>query len=392
MKKIYCFISLFIAICTSTYGQIQLSNYSEVSILTIGPSTLLNEAFGHSAIRIKDPMYRLDIVYDYGRYDFESDGFYLNFAKGKLNYEIGFTNYKPFLSYYLSEEREVKSQTLNLSLGEKQAFFQKLQQNILPQNKSYAYDFFYNNCATKIKDIVASVSKKHLEFEQPQDFKQHTFRALIRSQVEQNSWGGFGIDLALGSVIDQIAPVNDHMFLPRYIHTFFEVAKFKNTNEPLVKKQEILNSKQLSVKHSFWSSPLFIFSVLSFLIVLSTYKNYKSNSRSKWLDVMIFSITGLIGVVILLLWFATDHTATAYNYNLLWAFAFNLLFIPTLLKKRVKKRFIGYLKFLLILLFLMALHWSTGVQSFNIGILPLWIALIVRYVYLCKWYNKKLSH
>jgi hypothetical protein len=107
---------------------------------------------------------------------------------------------------------------------------------------------------------------------------------------------------------------------------------------------------------------------------------------------MIFSITGLIGVVILLLWFATDHTATAYNYNLLWAFAFNLLFIPTLLKKRVKKRFIGYLKFLLILLFLMALHWSTGVQSFNIGILPLWIALIVRYVYLCKWYNKKLSH
>ena len=140
-------------------------------------------------------MYRLDIVYDYGRYDFESDGFYLNFAKGKLNYEIGFTNYKPFLSYYLSEEREVKSQTLNLSLGEKQAFFQKLQQNILPQNKSYAYDFFYNNCATKIKDIVASVSEKQLEFEQPQDFKQHTFRALIRSQVEQNYWGGFGICL-----------------------------------------------------------------------------------------------------------------------------------------------------------------------------------------------------
>ena len=392
MKKSHYFLIFFATLFSMAYGQIQLSTYSEVSILTIGPGTSLNDAFGHSAIRIKDPMYRLDIVYDYGRYDFESDGFYLNFAKGKLNYEIGFTNYKPFLSYYLSEEREVKSQTLNLSLGEKQAFFQKLQQNILPQNKSYAYDFFYNNCATKIKDIVASVSKKNLEFEQPQDFKQHTFRALIRSQVEQNSWGGFGIDLALGSVIDQIAPVNDHMFLPRYIHTFFEVAKFKNTNEPLVKKQEILNSKQLSVKHSFWSSPLFLFSILSFLIVLATYKNYKSNSRSKWLDVMIFSITGLIGVVILLLWFATDHTATAYNYNLLWAFAFNLLFIPTLLKKRVKKRFIGYLKFLLILLFLMALHWFTGVQSFNIGILPLWIALLVRYVYLCKWYNKKLSH
>ena len=373
------------------YGQIQLSVYSEVSILTIGPGTSLNDAFGHSAIRIKDPMYRLDVVYDYGRYDFEIEGFYLNFAKGKLNYEIGGANYKPFISFYKNEGREVKSQTLSLSLTEKQALFQKLQQNILPQNKSYAYDFFYNNCATKIKDIIVSVSEKTIEFEQPQDFEQHTFRALIRAQVEQNSWGGFGIDLALGSIIDRVAPVDDHMFLPRYIHRFFEVAKFKNTNEPLVKKQEILNGQQLNVKHSFWSSPLFIFSILSFLILLVTYKNYKNNTRAKWLDISIFSVTGLTGVLLLLLWFATDHTATAYNYNLLWAFAFNLLFIPTLLKKRVKKRFVGYLKFLILMMFLMALHWSTGVQSFNVSLIPVWIAILLRYTFLSHWFGKNLT-
>lgn len=373
------------------YGQIQLSAYSEVSILTIGPGASLNDAFGHSAIHIKDPMYRLDIVYDYGRYDFETDGFYLNFAKGKLNYEIGAANYKPFISHFKSKKREVKSQTLNLSLNEKQALFQKLQQNILPQNKSYLYDFFYNNCATKIKDNIVSVSEKPIEFEQPKDFEQHTFRALIRSQVEQNSWGGFGIDLALGSIIDQVAPVDDHMFLPRYIHHFFEVAKFKNTNEPLIKKQEILSGQQLNVTHSFWSSPLFIFSILSFLILLVTYKNYKSNTRAKWLDISIFSVTGLIGVLLLLLWFATDHTATAYNYNLLWAFAFNLLFIPTLLKKRVKKRFVGYLKFLILMMFLMALHWSTGVQSFNIGLIPVWIAILLRYTFLSYWFGKNLT-
>ena len=373
------------------YGQIQLSAYSEVSILTIGPGASLNDAFGHSAIRIKDPMYRLDIVYDYGRYDFETEGFYFNFAKGKLNYEIGGANYKPFISFYKNEGREVKSQTLSLSLTEKQALFQKLQQNILPQNKSYAYDFFYNNCATKIKDIIVSVSEKTIEFEQPQDFEQYTFRALIRAQVEQNSWGGFGIDLALGSIIDRVAPVDDHMFLPRYIHRFFEVAKFKNTNEPLVKKQEILNGQQLNVKHSFWSSPLFIFSILGFFILLVTYKNYKNNTRAKWLDISIFSVTGLTGVLLLLLWFATDHTATAYNYDLLWAFAFNLLFIPTLLKKRVKKRFVGYLKFLILMMFLMALHWSTGVQSFNISIIPVWIAILLRYTFLSHWFGKNLT-
>ncbi|MGB0770258.1 MAG: DUF4105 domain-containing protein [Flavobacteriaceae bacterium] len=391
MKKLYYFLIFFATLFSMAYGQIQLSAYSEVSILTIGPGASLNDAFGHSAIRIKDPMYRLDIVYDYGRYDFETEGFYFNFAKGKLNYEIGGANYKPFISFYKNEGREVKSQTLSLSLTEKQALFQKLQQNILPQNKSYAYDFFYNNCATKIKDIIVSVSEKTIEFEQPQDFEQYTFRALIRAQVEQNSWGGFGIDLALGSIIDRVAPVDDHMFLPRYIHRFFEVAKFKNTNEPLVKKQEILNGQQLNVKHSFWSSPLFIFSILSFLILLVTYKNYKNNTRAKWLDISIFSVTGLTGVLLLLLWFATDHTATAYNYNLLWAFAFNLLFIPTLLKKRVKKRFIGYLKFLILMMFLMALHWSTGVQSFNISLIPIWIAILLRYTFLSHWFGKNLT-
>ncbi|MDA0316208.1 MAG: DUF4105 domain-containing protein [Bacteroidetes bacterium] len=391
MKKLHYFLFFFATLFSMAYGQIQLSEYSEVSILTIGPGASLNDAFGHSAIHIKDPMYRLDIVYDYGRYDFETEGFYLNFAKGKLNYEIGAANYKPFISYYKSKRREVKSQTLNLSLTEKQALFQKLQQNILPQNKRYLYDFFYNNCATKIKDNIVSVSEKPIEFEQPKDFEQHTFRALIRSQVEQNSWGGFGIDLALGSIIDQVAPVDDHMFLPRYIHHFFEVAKFKNTNEPLIKKQEILSGQQLNVTHSFWSSPLFIFSILSFLILLVTYKNYKSNTRTKWLDISIFSVTGLIGVLLLLLWFATDHTATAYNYNLLWAFAFNLLFIPTLLKKRVKKRFVGYLKFLILMMFLMALHWSTGVQSFNIGLIPVCIAILLRYTFLSYWFGKNLT-
>lgn len=388
MRKLYCFYILFVTIFSLGYGQIQLSTYSEVSVLTIGPGKSLNDAFGHSAIRVKDPMYRLDIVYDFGRYNFEAKGFYLNFAKGKMTYEIGWSDYKSFIKYYENVKREVKSLSLNLSLPEKQTLFNALQKNILPQNKSYAYDFFYNNCATKIKDVIVSTSQKYIDFENPKNFKQNTFRALIRSHVKQNSWGGFGIDLALGSVIDQVAPIEDHMFLPRNMNSFFEVAKFKKSNKPLVKKQELLSEQQLSVKYSFWTSPLFILSTISLFIVLITYKNFKNNSRSRWLDVLIFSFTGLIGVLILLLWFATDHTATAYNYNLIWAFAFNIMFIPTLLKKRVKKRFIGYLKFLILLLFLMIIHWFTGVQSFNIGVLPLWIALLTRYIYLCKWYNK----
>ena len=391
MRRLYSYLILFFAINLAN-AQIQLSNFAEVSVLTIGPGTALNDAFGHSAIRIKDPMYKLDAVFDYGRYDFEAEGFYLNFAKGKLTYEIGWANYAAFIEHYKSVEREVKSQTINLNSTEKQLLFQMLQRNIQPQNKSYSYDFFYNNCATKIKDAFETVCDETIVYNEPTTFEPLTFRALIRSKVAQNSWGGFGIDLALGSLIDQVASAEEHMFLPKNIHNFFQEAKFQNSQEPLVKKQEVLSATQTTLPSIFWMSPLFIFGLLSLLLIVQTYRDFKRNSRVRWLDFSIFTITGGIGVVILLLWFATNHSATAYNYNFLWAFAFNLLMIPTTLKKSVKKRFIGYLKFLILLLLLVLLHWCTGVQSFNIALIPIWLGLMIRYAYLCIWCNNHLSH
>lgn len=385
MKHLYLFLTLVLGVFHFAPAQVQLSKFAEVSVLTIGPGTSLNDAFGHSAIRIKDPMYKLDVVFDYGRYDFNAEGFYLNFAKGKLTYEIGWSDYALFIKYYSKAERKVRAQTLNLNSSEKQQLFLLLQNNIQPQNKSYSYDFFYNNCATKIKDIFETVCEDSIIYSEPSNFSPETFRALIRSNVAQNSWGGFGIDLALGSVIDQVATADEHMFLPKYIHSFFEAASFQNSKELLVKSQEVLSTPQKTSPSLLWTSPLFVFGLLSLLIVYLTYRDIKSNSRTKWIDTSIFIITGGIGVIILLLWFATDHTATAYNYNFLWAFAFNLLLIPTTLKNTVKKRFIGYLKFLILLLFLLLLHWLTGVQSFNVALIPIWFGLMVRYVYLCSW-------
>jgi hypothetical protein len=390
MKKLYLTLLLLSSFCL-TNAQIQLSKYAEVSVLTIGPGTALNDAFGHNAIRIKDPMYKLDLVFDYGRYNFEAEGFYVNFARGKLIYEIGWSEFSDFIEHYKNAKREVKSQTLNLTATEKQTLFTELQRNIQPQNKSYTYDFFYNNCATKIKDVFISVCSKKIVFNEPKDFEPLTFRELIRSAVPSNTWGGFGIDLALGSVIDQTATSEEHMFLPNYIYAFFKIATFEKAQKKLVKKETILNAEQVGVQTFFWSSPLFVFGVLGLLLILITYKDYSYSSRTQWVDVTIFTLTGLIGTIVILLWFATDHTATAYNYNSLWAFAFNLLLIPTVFKKRVKKRFIGYLKFLILLLLLMLLHWCTNVQSFNIAVIPIWITLMIRYLYLCKWSSGNLN-
>ena len=370
-------------------AQLQLSKESEVSILTIGPGFVLNDAFGHSAIRIKDPLQNIDLIFDYGRYDFQAKGFYLNFAKGKLDYEIGWTYSEDFISNYKLQQRRVTAQIINLTLKEKQNLFEGLQTNIQPQNKSYSYDFFYNNCATKIKDVLVDTSNKNISFLTPENFEQLSFRELIRSHVPQNSWGGLGIDAALGSVIDRLASVEEHLFLPKYLDEILKHSKFDPEATKLVLRSEVLNQTQKSKPSTFWWSPLVILGLVSITIIGMTYYDWTSKSRNKFLDALLFFTTGSIGILILFLWFATDHTATAYNYNFLWAFGFNLLMLPTVLKPKPKKRFVGYLKFLILLLTLMLLHSLTGVQAFNYTIIPLWIALLIRYGFLINWFSQK---
>jgi hypothetical protein len=376
-------IILFLLIVSFTLNaQLKLTTESQISVLTMGPGTALNDAFGHTAIRIKDPVYKFDIVFDYGRYDFETEHFYLKFAQGKLDYEVIQSEFKRFFRYYQYNNRSVKEQVLNLSTAQKTALYEHLKETIKPENKSYPYDFFYNNCATKLKDDIENILDNQLVYYPKPTFEQFSFRNLIRSDLNQNSWGSLGIDLALGSKIDQIATVEEHMFLPKYLYQLLENARLKMDDSKLISASKTLNPSEATAQNNFFSSPFFILGILAFIMLLVTYKDYKNKTRSKWLDISLFAFTGVIGVILLLLWVATDHQTTAYNYNLLWACAFNLLFIPSVYKSKLNNRGLSYLKFLVLLLCLMGLHWITGVQSFAISLIPLLIAIGVRYLFL----------
>jgi len=172
------------------------------------------------------------------------------------------------------------------------------------------------------------------------------------------------------------------MFLPKYLYQLLENARLKSDDSKLISTSKTLNPSNATAQNNFFSSPFFILGILAFIMLLVTYKDYKNKTRSKWLDISLFAFTGVIGVVLLLLWVATDHQTTAYNYNLLWACAFNLLFIPSIYKSKLNNRGLSYLKFLVLLLCLMGLHWITGVQSFAISLIPLLIAIGVRYLFL----------
>ncbi len=380
---------LFLACSSLTFSQqLTLSDVAEISILTVGPGNSLNDAFGHSAFRVKDPNNKLDIVYGYGEYDFDTPNFYLKFAQGKLNYLMSKDKFSRFYQVYVYYNRTVKEQILDLSQIEKQQLYDYLINNYEPENRGYLYEFFFDNCATRIKDVVNISTHKNIEFDLPKDYTEKTFRSLIYDNVDKNTWGSLGIDIALGSVIDRKATAEEQMFLPENIYKFFEVAKYKITGKSLVKQKRVIYEKKPTrASNSFFTSPLFIIGLVSLLILFITYKDFKKNKRSKWLDASLFIITGLIGIFILLLWFATDHTGTHQNYNLLWGFALNLFMVGQVVKEKVKNWFAKYLKFLVIILCLLTLHWFIGVQVFAIGLIPLLIALLVRYIFLIKYYS-----
>lgn len=385
-------LSLYFIILTVFYSQaqqFQLTPAAEISVLTVGPGESLNDAFGHNAFRVKDEKRGLDVVFGYGEYDFDAPNFYLKFAQGKLNYLISKNNFSDFYKFYAFYDRTIEEQILNISSDEKQRFFDYLTNNYKPENRKYLYDFFYDNCATRIRDVAKIATLDRIEFITPDNFEPKTFRELIHDHVGLNTWGSFGIDLALGSIIDREASPYEHMFLPKYINSFFGEAKL-NSGGMLVKNSSTLYAKRKATNSlSIFLSPLFILGLISALIIYITYKNVKTKNRSKWLDVMIFVITGIVGVILFLLWFATDHTTTGYNYNMLWAFPFNILIIGQLCKKESKNWFKAYLKFLLIMLILMTMHWFIGVQVFSIGLIPVMIALVIRYFYLLQHFKKQ---
>lgn len=366
----------------------QLTENTEISIITIGPGNLLNDSFGHNGFRVKNEY--LDAIYDYGRYNFEDPNFYTNFAKGKLKYLMGAANTRDIIAYYKKQNRTIKEQVLNLNEAQKETLLSYLGNNYKPENRPYLYDFFYDNCATKMRDVSETVLNGNIEYKTPKVYKNETFRDLIQNNLYWNSWGSFGIDIALGSVIDKTASPREYMFLPENIFQFFEEASFKNTNKPIVKTSRILYAQEGEFKKgSFFTSPIFILSLLSLGILFITFKDSKNAKRSKWLDVILFTTTGVIGLLLLLLWFATDHTATAYNYNLLWACPISLIALFQVSKSAPKRWFVSYLKFLVIMLCLMTMHWFIGVQVYAYALIPLLIALAVRYIYLVRFLVRK---
>ena len=388
MFKKFSLLTLLALQCLLSFSQeAQLSKLSKLSLLTVGTGQDLASKFGHSAIRLQDPSLGIDEVYGYGTYNFEDRNFYLNFVRGKLDYTITRYPYTYFERSYVAEQRWIKEQQLDLNLEQRKVIIAFLEINLLPKNRFYKYDFLFENCATKIPEVFEKNLGAELKFDYSHFDNQYTFRQLIHQNLKMNSWSNFGIDLALGSVIDRKATPYEYLFLPHYVYE-----QLKHTTlagKPIVKKETVLLDipPQKDDTLFLWT-PAFWLALLLGLVLYISYKDFSQKKRSRWLDIALFTVTGLAGVLILFLWFFTDHLATKVNFNFLWAFAPNLIVAFYLFKKESAKWLRTYVIIALGLLLISVVLWLLKVQVFSLLIIFILLALGIRYLFLLYHFKK----
>jgi len=363
----------------------ELSEKSQISLLTCAAGDEVYTAFGHSAFRVQDSVLGIDVVYNYGTFDFNKPNFYLNFAKGRLIYSLSRTSFDNFLFSYELEKRWIKEQILDLTLDQRNQMLQFFENNYLPQNRDYLYDPLLNNCSSITGTILKDQFGDKVVFDGSYLDKQYTFRQLVRQYLSVNTWSMFGIDLAFGSPVDRKATVQEHMFMP-----YYAMEQMKRTaldGKPIVKRERtILDYDEHELHNFFPLTPLFWLILLLAFTGVITYFDYRHQTRSRWLDFSLLLITGLVGTVLFLLWVATDHTSTPRNFNVLWAFPLNV-FVAFIfaLQDKLPKWSTQYLWTALGLIGLMFLLWIFKVQIFSPVLIPLLLTLAIRYVYLIRY-------
>lgn len=314
-----------------------------ISLLTCSPGEDLYSTFGHSALRVTDSATNDDLVYNYGTFNFDEPGFYTKFVRGKLLYYLSTEPFNSFRQAYEYEGRGMIEQVLNLTCSEKHKMVSLLKENLQGENKFYRYDFLFDNCTTRLRDLLEKSSGSPVHFQQIVN-KETTFREHIFEYMDYNDkqWTKLGMDILLGNNTDAIMTNREAMYLPDYLLNGFDSGRIGN--KPVVSsKNTIIDLAVIKPGKNFFTGPFFFFCLL--LIVIALLGFSKSTAIKKFIqgfDGILFFLTGFAGIMMVVMWFGTEHTVCRNNYNLLWAWPTHALlaFFVNSRKPWVRKYFL----------------------------------------------------
>ncbi len=330
------------------------SDSTRVSLLTILPSEPIYAAFAHSAFRFNDPVNDVDIVFNYGTFDFNAPGFVPRFVNGDLDYFLSVLRTRDQMEGWEMDNRSVIEQTLRMSRENLATLWTRLLRNALPENKYYRYDFLAENCSTILLDFLQETEGSALRFDSTRT-ESSTFRELLQPYLEHRPFWDLGIDLVLGSRIDRKSTYLERSFLPVELMRIVDQATLM-TSEPMdssgaggdlhelpyVIRTDTLEwrGRGYDPEAAFPWLPIIIWLAALGWFLLDLRQPF-DRIRSTWPDRLLFGLLGVVGIVLLYMWIGTAHYVTADNWNLVWALPLHIVpaFAWNLMGKRVLRKY-----------------------------------------------------
>lgn len=310
MKKVIFRITLFTLLLSFNSGfsqNLPLSKEAKISVITCGLGNESYSFFGHTAIRVADPLNNIDVVYNYGNFDFRTPNFVAKFAKGDLQYFVSARSFPEFLSDYTSERRSVYEQELLISPDLKQTLFDKLNATLFSEDRYYTYKFIDKNCTSMVVDIInATLGQNVLVKKGATDI---TYRSILYPYFDGHFYEKLGTSIIFGTKVDQ---PGTKIFLPFELKNSLEKTSFQN--RPLVSNSKTLLSFEKETPSSWWNNVYTYLFILAFVVV----------AHNKVVDKIYLFILSFIGIFFIIVGFYSFHLELAMNYN-------TLLFSPLLL-------------------------------------------------------------
>jgi hypothetical protein len=376
MKKPLSIIS-FLLLLNLPDALSQPSNDTIVYLLTCGAGTETYSIYGHSALLIVIPEQKTDTVFNWGIFDVSTRNFAWKFAKGRLEYKVGGESLNRFLSFYFYEKRYVISQRINLEPIEIRKLISLINENLKPENASYRYDFFYDDCSTRIRDLLEKAIGEKLLYPPAETGKVPTFRAMVGKYQKPFPWLNFGIDLIMGSPGEKKASFRDRMFLPIDLKNGLSETSINRNGKmtPMLQNPElILDFEAPVVKQNFLMSPVSVFTLLLILVLIMSAK-LRSRKANINIDIAVYSVFSVLALMMIFFNFFTDHQQMRWNLNILWLNPFLIVCLVTLIFNMARPVWFRVVFF--ITGTFLVLHLVLP-QAFNIAIFPLVLILLVR--------------
>jgi hypothetical protein len=353
----------------------------EISILTCTPGKDMYAKFGHTALRVRDYTIHKDVVFNYGCFDYNASNFVLKFLLGQTDYLLDAEEFEYLKYRYGMLGNGVSEQVLNLSQEEANRLLALLLENLRPENQEYRYNWLYDNCTERARDVIEKAVDGRIEYAGMVD-EEMTVRDMLHKCLEKSPWVSFGIDMILGDEIDRKADKRIMMFLPNVFKTELDGAYIvKNNGEKLkyvARRSKVLEDTNGPDEAYLLGSPLFVFSLLLLCTIGLTLKEFKRKQITGWLDVTMHTCQGLAGLLVAFLFFLSEHPAVDSNWLVILFNPIPLFYAGWLLycyKKR-KRNLLSYVNLAVTAGFLVTM--AVCPQSFNIAMWLLALSLLVR--------------